>query len=77
MANVRRNKNYIRALSSDNETTITQSDKHRLILEYYKKHIVSCSQRNYSLNFEALGWQPQQLQSKFRGPGMAATTALV
>jgi Mn-dependent DtxR family transcriptional regulator len=61
MANVRKKKNYILSLTNGTETATTQVEKHRLTFDHFHNHLGSYAQRKHGLNFEALGWQPQQL----------------
>jgi hypothetical protein len=49
------------SLSAGSQMVTNQMDKHSLVFNHYKNHIGAGSQRRYTINFQSLGWQPQQL----------------
>jgi hypothetical protein len=62
MANNRKQKNYIAALSNGAEVITSHHEKHHLIFNHYQSHIGAYSQRSRLLNFSELQWQPQDLR---------------
>jgi hypothetical protein len=62
MASIRKKKNFMGPLSNGSEMANNQSEKQRIVFDHYSNHIGACCPRNCGINFQALGWQPLQLQ---------------
>jgi hypothetical protein len=61
MANVRKKKNFIQSLQTDNGPTISQQQKHDVIFNHFNNHMSTYVPRNLALNFSSLGWQQRDL----------------
>jgi hypothetical protein len=61
VANTRRKNNFISLLNNGTESATTQTQKHHMLFQHFQNHIGSSVQRNHTLNFVELGWQPLQL----------------
>jgi hypothetical protein len=62
MGNVRRNKNFIHSLQTEEGVVTSQADKHRVINQHFSQHMGSYVPRSCSLNLSNLGWHSRPLQ---------------
>jgi hypothetical protein len=61
MANVRKKKNYIHTLQTNDGLAASQSQKHAAIFNHFNLHTGTYIPRARSMNFVELGWEPRQL----------------
>jgi hypothetical protein len=61
MANIRRNKNFIHALESEEGLATSQAGKQEIIYHHFLKHTGTYLPRQCLLNFSELGWEPRDL----------------
>jgi hypothetical protein len=61
MANTRKRKNFIHSLQTTNGSVISQQDKQDVVYRHFLQHTGTYVPRQCLLNFDALGWEPQQL----------------
>jgi hypothetical protein len=56
MISVRKKKNFIHSLQTNDGEVVTHEDKHKVILDHFEHHIGSYVPKSCGLNFSALGW---------------------
>jgi hypothetical protein len=61
MANIRKQKNFINALQTDEHVVIRQEEKHEVIFNHFLNHIGAHVPRSCALNLAELEWLPQDL----------------
>jgi hypothetical protein len=61
MANLRKKKNCIQYLQTENGPAISKKCKHEVIYNHYLQHSGTYVHRTCSLNLHELGWEPAQL----------------
>jgi hypothetical protein len=61
MANLRKQKNFIHALHSENTLALNQKEKQDVVFENFQKHLGTHVPRSCQLNLVELGWLPKDL----------------
>jgi hypothetical protein len=57
MANIRKQRNFIHSLQTENSVVMGQKEKQDVIFNHYLQHIGTHIPRECFLNFNNLGWQ--------------------
>lgn len=61
MANVRKRKNYIHALQTNERVVTSQQEKQQVIFDHFSSHIGKYHPRTCTLNLSNIGWEPKDL----------------
>ena len=61
-ANARQRKNYIHCLQKEGGLVFSQDEKEKVVGDYFSEHLGTSTARTLSLNWQALGYTPRNLQ---------------
>lgn len=62
MANVRKKKNYIYKLHSEDGIVTSNEQQHKLIYDHFQQHLGTYKPRTCTLNFSNLKWDKRNLE---------------